>query len=101
KNLFLLVDSKRKILDSLSYSGPTETTKNKTYAVQGSSFNFSVDYADPRCEPSNDTYTAWSMDAKVTVIKGNKLKLSKSKPIQGQSGTCGFAEEAKAISGER
>ena len=99
KALYLGVDKKRRLMDSKTYSGPTDATQLESLKSEEEQLVAEVKYGDPRCEPSSDYFKGWRKSVRAALDK-RKVKLTEGEPWLLEEGSCGYADEARMLRGE-
>ncbi|MBM7114432.1 hypothetical protein [Archangium primigenium] len=99
KALYFGVDKKRRLLDSKTYSGPTDASELESLKIEEEQLVAEVKYGDPRCEPSSDYFKGWRRRVRAALDKG-KIKLTEGEPHLREEGPCGYADEARLLRGE-
>jgi hypothetical protein len=100
KTFYLLIDSKtRELVDSKVHEGPSDATTLESFIHEEGRIVSSLEYGDPPCDPSGDSFKAWRKEVKASMAKDG-IKLVEGKPKLLKQGSCGYAEEARMVSGE-
>ncbi|PTL82281.1 hypothetical protein [Vitiosangium sp. GDMCC 1.1324] len=99
KTLYLLVGKKRRLVDSEVQDGPSDATTLESFTSEEGHLVSQLKYADPRCDPGGDFFKGWRKKVRASIEKG-RLKLSEDKPVLLDQGACGFADEARMVTGQ-
>ncbi|HVG58636.1 MAG TPA: hypothetical protein VNA24_08785 [Hyalangium sp.] len=100
KTIYLLIDSKtRELVDSKVHEGPSDATKLESFKQEDERIVSSLEYGDPPCDPSGDYFKAWRREVKASIARKG-IQLVEGKPKLFKEGSCGYAEEARMVTGE-
>jgi hypothetical protein len=94
----LLVGPARKLLATSQSKSPSDAASLTSISAAGRGISWKLEYAKPPCDPRDDRFISWSQSFSATA-QGGAIALGKRPAVRLKSGTCGYADERKAISG--